>query len=551
MNTQSVINGSTFVELLKLGYKNLVAHLQIINDLNVFPVPDGDTGTNMKLTYSNGLKTISDDDADVGQIADEFARGMLFGARGNSGVLLSQYFRGFADAIMNVKEISVHDFAFAMVGAYKNAYNACADVAEGTILTVARESIEAAKYCLTGQEDYLDFFTKVVLEMRKSLDNTPNLLPVLKENGVVDSGGKGLLTIFEGYLSFFTGKEVEDVEEELEESNPMDKIDYSAFNENSELEFGYCTEFLLQLLNSKIKVEEFDINEFISWMQAHGESLVCFQTGTIVKVHIHTKTPYVVIEYAQRFGEFVAFKMENMALQHNNVIKEENKKRGERKKIAIIIVAQGDGIIETLKGLRTDLVLNGGTTMNTSVSELIDAFNYVNADDIFLLPNESNMIKTAHQAADLYKDSVVHVIETKNIQEGFAALNNYFDEDLSPKEVEQCLLEGVQGMIPLTIFKSGKEANIEGEVAPKGSYVEAVGHKLIGYQEDIIEATLEAFSKIEDIEDKSFAFVFYGQSLSDELANEIMEVLNRDYPQVEIGLIPGKQDIYDLLIGIY
>ena len=552
MNTQSVINGSTFVELLKLGYKNLVTHLQIINDLNVFPVPDGDTGTNMKLTYSNGLKTISDDDASVGKIADEFARGMLFGARGNSGVLLSQYFRGFADAIANVVEISVQDFAFAMVGAYKNAYHACADVAEGTILTVARESIEAAKYCITGKENYLDFFTKVVLEMRKSLDNTPNLLPVLKENGVVDSGGKGLLTIFEGYLSFFTGKELEDTDDAIvEESSSMDKIDYSAFNENSELEFGYCTEFLLQLLNSKINVSEFDINSFISWMQSHGESLVCFQTGTIVKVHIHTKTPYIVIEYAQRFGEFVAFKMENMALQHNNVIKEENKKRGDRKKIAIITVAQGDGIIESFKGLRTDLVLNGGTTMNTSVAELIDAFNYVNADDIFLLPNEANMIKTAHQAADLYKDSVVHVIETKNIQEGFAALNNYFDEDLSPKEVEDCLLEGVQGMIPLTIFKSGKEANIEGDVAPKGSYVEAIGHKLIGYQEDIIEAILEAFSKIEDIEDKSFAFVFFGQALSEELANEIMEVLNRDYPQVEIGLIPGKQDIYDLLIGIY
>ena len=388
--------------------------------------------------------------------------------------------------------------------------------------------------------------------MRKSLDNTPNLLPVLKENGVVDSGGKGLLTIFEGYLSLFTGKELEEVENhEIEESNPMDKIDYSAFNENSELEYGYCTEFLLQLLNSKINVPEFDINSFIAWMQEHGESLVCFQTGTIVKVHIHTKTPYVVIEYAQRYGEFVAFKMENMALQHNNVIKEENKKRGERKKIAIITVAQGDGIIESFKELRTDLVLNGGTTMNTSVSELIDAFNYVNADDIFLLPNEANMIKTAHQAADLYKDSVVHVIETRNIQEGFAALNNYFDEDLSPKEVKACLLEGVTGMIPLTIFKSGKEANIEGEVAPKGSYVEAIDHKLIGYQDDIIEAALEAFSKIEDIEDKSFAFVFFGQTLSEETANEIMEVLNRDYPQVEIGLISGKQDIYDLLIGIY
>ena len=552
MNNQSVINGSTFVELLKYGYKNLLAHLQIINDLNVFPVPDGDTGTNMKLTYSNGLKTISDDDAEVGKIADELARGMLFGARGNSGVLLSQYFRGFADAIANSKELSVHDFAFAMVGAYKNAYNACADVAEGTILTVARESIEAAKYCLTGEENYIDFLTKVVLEMRKSLDNTPNLLPVLKENGVVDSGGKGLLTIFEGYLSFFTGKEInaQDDEEEKEES-PMDKIDYSAFNENSVLDYGYCTEFLLQLLTSKIDVNAFDINEFIAWMQAHGESLVCFQTGTIVKVHIHTKTPYVVIEYAQRFGEFVAFKMENMALQHNNVIKEENKKRGERKKIAIITIAQGDGVIDSFKNLRTDLVLNGGQTMNTSVSEMIDAFNYVNADDIFLLPNESNMIKTAHQAADLFKDSKVHVIETKSIQEGFAALNNYFDDDLSAKEVEACLLEGVEGMTPITVFKSGKDASIEGEVAPKGSYVEALGHKLIGYRDNIIEATLEAFGKIPDIEERSFAFIFVGQMVNEEDANLLVESLNHEYPNIEIGLIAGKQDVYDLLIGLY
>ena len=552
MNNQSTINGSTFVELLKYGYKNLLAHLQIINDLNVFPVPDGDTGTNMKLTYSNGLKTISDDDADVGVIADELSRGMLFGARGNSGVLLSQYFRGFADSIVNKKELSVHDFAFAMVGAYKNAYNACADVAEGTILTVARESIEAAKYCLTGEENYIDFLTKVVLEMRKSLDNTPNLLPVLKENGVVDSGGKGLLTIFEGYLSFFTGKEIDAKDDEaIEESSPLDKIDYSAFNENSVLDYGYCTEFLLQLLTSKIDVESFDINEFISWMQAHGESLVCFQTGTIVKVHIHTKTPYVVIEYAQRFGEFVAFKMENMALQHNNVIKEENKKRGERKKIAVVTIAQGDGVIDSFKNLRTDLVLNGGQTMNTSVSEMIDAFNYVNADDIFLLPNESNMIKTAHQAADLFKDGVVHVIETKSIQEGFAALNNYFDDDLGPEAVEACLIEGIEGMTPITVFKSGKDAAIEGNVAPKGSYVEALGHKLIGYQDNLVDATIEAFGKIDDIEDKSFAFVFVGQMVNDDDMEILQEALNENYPQIEIGLIAGKQDVYDLLIGLY
>ena len=553
MNTQSTINGSTFVELLKFGYKNLLAHLQIINDLNVFPVPDGDTGTNMKLTYSNGLKTISDDDAAVGKIADEFARGMLFGARGNSGVLTSQYYRGFADVILGKEELSVQDFALAMVGAYKNAYNACAEAAEGTILTVARESIEAAKYCITGKENYIDFLTKVVLEMRKSLDNTPNLLPVLKENGVVDSGGKGLLTIFEGYLSFFTGKDIDvaDEGEVIEEHNPMDKIDYSAFNEDSELDYGYCTEFLLQLLKSKIDIEKFDINSFIEWMQGHGESLVCFQTGTIVKVHVHTKKPYEVIEYAQKFGEFVAFKMENMALQHNNVIKDEKKKSENRKKLAIITIAQGDGVIEAFKGLRCDLVLNGGQTMNTSVSEMIDAFNYVNADKIILLPNESNMIKTAHQAADLYKDSEVKVIETKNIQEGFAALNSYFDEDLSFEEVYDALLEAKEMIVPLTIFKSGKEANIEGEIAPKGSYVEAIGHKLIGYKKDIVEAVVEAFSKIEDISDKSFAFIFYGQMLDSDAVEAINAKLSSIYPSVELGMIEGKQDVYDLLIGLY
>ena len=553
MNTQSVINGSTFVELLKFGYKNLLAHLQIINDLNVFPVPDGDTGTNMKLTYSNGLKTISDDDAAVGKIADEFARGMLFGARGNSGVLTSQYYRGFADVILGKEDLSVQDFALAMVGAYKNAYNACAEAAEGTILTVARESIEAAKYCITGKENYIDFLTKVVLEMRKSLDNTPNLLPVLKENGVVDSGGKGLLCIFEGYLSFFTGKDIDVNDEagEVEDHNPIDKIDYSAFNENSELDYGYCTEFLLQLLKSKVDIEKFDINEFIAWMQEHGESLVCFQTGTIIKTHIHTKKPYEVIEYAQKFGEFVAFKMENMALQHNNVIKDEKKKNENRKKLAIITIAQGDGVIEAFKNLRCDLVLNGGQTMNTSVSEMIDAFNYVNADEIILLPNESNMIKTAHQAADLYKDSKVRVIETKNIQEGFAALNNYFDEDLLPDEVYDCLLEAKDSIVPLTIFKSGKAANIDGDVAPKGSYVEAIGHRLIGYKADVVEATLDAFSRIEDIEDKSFAFMFVGQMLNEETANNLVEALNKKYPQVEIGLIDGKQDVYDILIGLY
>ena len=548
------INGSTFYAMLENGYKNLLAHLQIINDLNVFPVPDGDTGTNMKLTYQNGLKTITDDDAPIDIITDEFARGMLFGARGNSGVLTSQYFRGFADACKGKKELTVDDFAKAMISAYKNAYNACADVAEGTILTVARESIENTIPSIREEDTFDSFLTKVVSMMRISLDNTPNLLSVLKENGVVDSGGKGLLTIYEGYLAFFTGKDItvddEDLKKDKAEKTPS--IDFSAFNENSTLDYGYCTEFLLQLLHSKIDISKFNIDEFIAFMQEHGNSLVCFQTGTIVKVHVHTKKPYEVIEYAQRFGEFITFKMENMALQHNSLIKEEEKRQQERKKIAVITIAQGDGIIDLFQNqLRADLVINGGTTMNTSVSEMIDAFKYVNADEIILLPNETNMLKAAQQAAELYKDSKVYVVNTHNIQEGFAALNMYMGTEATGQEVYEALKAGAESVTPYIVFKSGKDAKVGSVTAPKGSYVGSKGKKLITFAPRRTAATLRLFEKIEGIKEKEVCFIIYGQTVLEDAAEELISALNEMYPNLEVALINGKQDVYDLLIGIY
>ena len=548
------INGSTFSAMLENGYKNLLAHLQIINDLNVFPVPDGDTGTNMKLTYQNGLKTITDDDAPIDIITDEFARGMLFGARGNSGVLTSQYFRGFADACKGKKELTVDDFAKAMISAYKNAYNACADVAEGTILTVARESIENTIPSIREEDTFDSFLTKVVSMMRISLDNTPNLLSVLKENGVVDSGGKGLLTIYEGYLAFFTGKDItvddEDLKKDKAEKTPS--IDFSAFNENSTLDYGYCTEFLLQLLHSKIDISKFNIDEFIAFMQEHGNSLVCFQTGTIVKVHVHTKKPHEVIEYAQRFGEFITFKMENMALQHNSLIKEEEKRQQERKKIAVITIAQGDGIIDLFQNqLRADLVINGGTTMNTSVSEMIDAFKYVNADEIILLPNETNMLKAAQQAAELYKDSKVYVVNTHNIQEGFAALNMYMGTEATGQEVYEALKAGAESVTPYIVFKSGKDAKVGSVTAPKGSYVGSKGKKLITFAPRRTAATLRLFEKIEGIKEKEVCFIIYGQTVLEDAAEELISALNEMYPNLEVALINGKQDVYDLLIGIY
>ena len=545
------ISGVTFTELLEYGYKNLVAHYKAINDLNVFPVPDGDTGTNMKLTYQKGLKNITDENASVSKIADEFARGMLFGARGNSGVLTSQYFRGFANNLSNCVSLKVHDFARAMVGAYKNAYKACVDVTEGTILTVAREGIEKVDF--QYDDDFPTFLQKVVDTMKVSLDHTPELLPVLKENGVIDSGGKGLLSIFEGFLYFFTGKEIVAEEElpskEEKKEEHDDTVDFSAFNENSELEFGYCTEFLLQLQNSKVDIPNFNIDEFIAWMQKHGESLVCFQTGSIIKTHIHTKKPYEVIEFAQRYGEFLTFKMENMALQHNNVLEDKNKKMHERKKLAYIAIAQGDGVIDLFESLGCDIVLNGGQTMNTSVAEMVDAFKIANADEIILLPNETNMCKAAHQAAELFRDSKVKVIDTKTIQEGYFILSMKagLDEDDS---LYDTLKESLENITPVTVFKSAKDANIGVEVAPKGVYVESIGHHLVGYKYDLCDAAIELLSKLDNIEDKGVCFIIYGQMVSSIKANELLEKLSEKYPSLEFGLIEGKQDVYDLLIGL-
>ncbi|MBP5694960.1 MAG: DAK2 domain-containing protein [Bacilli bacterium] len=546
------LNGETLEKLLSAGYKNLSLHFKAINDLNVFPVPDGDTGTNMKITYFNGMKAI--EGATVpGEIIEKFASGMLFGARGNSGVLTSQYYRGLANFLAAKKdEITVKEFADAMVAGYQQAYKAAVDPVEGTILTVAREGIDGVLINVKEDTDFTSFFGMVYDAMRMSLDNTPNLLPVLKEAGVIDSGGKGLLTIFEGYLKFLQGVEIteNDDYEVMENHGTLQKIDYSAFNENSVLDYGYCTEFLLQLLNSKINIQSFQISEFIKWLGDHGNSIVCFQNGTIVKVHIHTKKPYEVIEYAQKFGEFVAFKMENMALQHNEVVAEKEEKKKERRKFAVISIAQGEGLIELFKEMGSDLVLNGGQTMNTSTAEMIDAFEKVNADKIFLLTDESNIILAARQARDLYKESEVRVIETKTIIEGYSALSMMVKEDDNAEEVYEDLVKYSKEVISCFVAKSSRSSIINGEESEKGKYIEGVDGELVGSKTQRDDAVCDLIDRIPNIEEKTLCILFYGQMVSNAEAEDVVNRINEKYPNLEVGVFAGKQEVYDYLIGI-
>lgn len=547
----SVIDGALFRQLLQAGFNALCSHEQDINDLNVFPVPDGDTGTNMRLTFANGLHNIKEED-NLGKIASEFSVGMLYGARGNSGVLSSRYFFGLAKGLEGRTDIDVKGFASAMVKAYEAAYKAVDDPAEGTILTVAREGIDTIKDTIDYENiTFLSFLGMVVQTMSLSLDNTPNLLPILKESGVVDSGGKGLLIIFQGFLSFFTGDLEGTVSSDYHETaSVLPSYDFSLFNEDSVLEYGYCTEFLLQLQTSKTDVHHFDLSSFISFLSEHGSSLICFQNGTVIKVHIHTKKPYEIIEFAQRFGEFLTFKMENMSLQHNNVEDKKAKKNQERKQHAIITIAQGEGLLNLFKEIGADVVLNGHDTMNTSSAELIDAFKEANADEIIVLPNEKNILMAAHQAAELYKDSTVRVLETRDIPSGYAAMTMLMGDEETADQMYDAMKGGLDNFTSGFICQASRDTTADGIVCVKGSYIQGLNGHLVGCDETLEKALISWLNHVEGIEDKEVLTLMFGKSVDDEKAEHLISLVKAAYPRLEIGRIDGRQAVYDVLLGI-
>ena len=541
-----LLDGITFKKMLLSGYESLEHDYKLINDLNVFPVPDGDTGTNMKVTFYSGLLAIKDE-TELGKVASAFARGSLFGARGNSGVLLSQYFKGMANALTGEVEIDATKFVRALIDGYKLAYKCAINPVEGTILTVAREGIENIRNQIDDEVDFATLFIKIKESMVVSLENTPNLLAILKESGVVDSGGRGLLSIFNGFVNFFTGKEstlvVEYHEDEHHDMNSND-VDLSAFNENSVLDYGYCTEFLLQLLNSKIDIPSFDVDKFIKDISLLGDSLVVTMDGSIVKVHIHTKTPANVLTFAQQYGEFLKIKIENMALQHNEVLKQK------RKEIAIISIALGEGIINTFKELGSTLVLNGGQTMNTSTEEIVNAIKEVNADNVILLPNNSNILLACTQAKELVDDVNVYIVETKTIQEGYYGLSMMMGSEKDPDVLVEQINAGKDLMQSAFVAKATRDYKYQDVNGKAGDYVGYFDKDIVCNSVDLFTCAHQLVDSIEGIEDKEVMFIFYGESVSDEEAEEFKEQLEEKYPYLEIGFIKGDQPVFDLLIGV-
>lgn len=539
------IDGILFEKMIVGGVANLKANVKEVNDLNVFPIPDGDTGDNMYLTISGGINNLrSVNSTSLYKKAKALADGMMLNARGNSGVILSQLFNGLANGLKGHDEADINIFKAAFLESFHQAYQAVVKPVEGTILTVAREAATNASVHADKNTTINDFIDDLKIEMEKSLARTPEMLAVLKEAGVIDSGGAGLLYIVKGFDAVLKGKEIASNEQE----GTTKDIDFSKFNENSVMKYGYCTEFLLQLQTSKVDVHNFDVETIIKYLETIGDSIVAYMIGTIVKIHVHTLMPYKALEFCQSFGEFLTVKIENMTLQHNETIQEHKlKKQQVHKKYAVVVVATGQGLIDTFYELGVNSVIDGGQTKNPSTKDFLEAFEEVNADNIYVFPNNSNIIMTAKEAKDLYKDANIYVIESKDFGEAYSALSLL---DLSvddPEEIRQTLVEGTKSSTTGTITKSIRDANINNVEIKNGDYIGFSGKTMLASNASKIETYFELLEKL-DIDDREFLINVYGIDVTEEERKIIKDRLHKDYPMVEVYEINGQQEVYDFII---
>lgn len=550
VSVEKMIDGNLFENLVLCGAQNLKAHLKTVNDLNVFPIPDGDTGDNMYMTLSgglNGIKAVKENS--VGLKASALANGMLLNARGNSGVILSQLFAGIAKGFESVEEASVIDFAEALKSGVKQAYSSVVKPVEGTILTVAREATEYVNEHTTEYKTISEFFYDYTKEMRKSLERTPDMLDVLREAGVIDSGGAGLLYIVEGMKRALEG----DTSFENTEGIAQEKtIDFSKFNEDSEMKYGYCTECLLQLLNSKVNAKEFDVQEIINYLESiDGDSIVAFKVGTVIKLHVHTMTPYKVLEYCQKFGEFLSVKIENMTLQHNETSEDfalniKVKKQRPHKEFALVTVAMGKGLCDTFIECGADIVIDGGQGHNPSIEDFINAFDEVNADNIFVLPNNSNIIMAAKQAANMYEKSKIYVLETKNFGQAYSILSMLDFTSHDAEEILARMKEDMNSAVTGMITPSIRDANIDGVAIKKNDYIGFTDKTMLVSNVDRKQTFNELLAKLS--EEKSFLIVVYGKDVLQEERISIAEMVTTNYPSLEFYEINGEQDVYDYIL---
>lgn len=555
------ITGKIFSEMVLNGYRDLKNHYEKVNDLNVFPVPDGDTGTNIAATLTGGVNAMKDANFDsIGDVAEKLAGGMLLGARGNSGVIISQFFQGISEALSNLKTANVTQFASALRSGTSKAYEAVVHPVEGTVLTVARESTVYIMDNLSHIDDFETLFEDLLREMRLSLDRTPDLLPVLKEAGVIDSGGAGLVYIMEGMGKYVVGEEVADAEFNGP-TNSVATDEKIPFDENSVLDYGYCTEFILQLLNSKCDPKAFDLKEMIHFLEGIGDSIVALKQKTIVKVHVHTKEPWKAIQYAQKFGEFVTFKMENMSIQHNEkLLKEmpiEEEKPTEhivanekRQAVQIVAVSPSPSITELFLNMGANQIVSGGQTMNPSADDFIRAFDAANADNIIVFPNNGNIILTAEQAGKLYGKSKVYVLHSKSVVEAYSALSMASFDGQDIDECIESMNDAMRGVISAEISPAIRDSLNNGISIKKGDYMGILMNNIVSSSPNMMDTIKELLHKVPEIEEKSVFTIFYGEDADDTVKEGLQSLVKKDFPSLEMIEIQGNQTIYPLIFAL-
>ena len=546
------LNGRTFAEMILAGAQNLSQNASAVDALNVFPVPDGDTGTNMNLSMTSGAREVEQMDTDdIGKVGSALSKGLLMGARGNSGVILSQLFRGFSKSIETKKEINALEFAAALQAGVDMAYKAVMKPVEGTILTVAKDAAKKAMILAEKETDITALMIAVTEEAEASLNRTPELLPVLKEVGVVDSGGKGLLCVYEGFLASLKGETVPQkaVLPSLDDmvSAEHHKSAQSMMN-TEDIEFGFCTEVMVRLDQTK---REFDEGTFRQDLSQFGDSLLVIADESLAKVHIHAEEPGNVLNYAQHYGELIKIKIENMREQHTSIISQESKPADNetppaKQPYGIVTVAMGEGISDLFKSIGASVVIEGGQTMNPSTEDIVDAVKSVNADTVFILPNNSNIIMAANQAASVV-DEQVFVIPAKTVPQGMSALLA-FNPDQEAEANEANMLSAIQQVKSGQVTFSVRDTHIDGKDIKKGDFMGILNGTIIGTSENQLSAAKMLLAEMIG-EDDEIVTILYGEDASQEEAEQLEAFLSEKYEEIEVEIHNGKQPLYSYIVS--
>ena len=551
-NSDAFLDGQLLAKMAQGGAAQLRSNAEEVNKLNVFPVPDGDTGDNMRMTIESGIAAIENSSSnDLADVMKKLSHGMLLGARGNSGVILSQFFAGVAKGLDSYSKADAKVIGEALMLGVRQAYGSVMTPTEGTILTVAREAVEYAVANISESSTIRTLFADIVKEMYASLQRTPEILTVLKEAGVVDSGGAGLFYIMDGFYRVLNGEEIKSTVP-VAESKAAPLHDFSAFGPDSEMVYGYCTEFFLQLQNSKVDMASFDYKVIPEYLKTIGDSIVAYRTDTIVKVHVHTLTPEKALAFCRQFGEFLTVKIENMSLQHNESeeIKEQPKpkqKKTEHKKYAMVSVCNGDGVKEVFTELGVDCIVDGGQTQNPSTNDFLDAFATLDAEHIYVFPNNGNIIMAANQAASIYEGAQVHVIETKNLGAGYVALMAMNPDESDPDALADQFREAIANVSTGYISPSIRDAELNGIHIANGDFIGFVNKEMLVSMPKKTDAAKALADKMLDGTDKYVFTVFYGTDATADDKKEIEEYVSAAYGEVECYFLEGGQDIYPFI----